>query len=485
MKKFSLTQALHRVWSSPIRLLAASVFFAGILLGEVNWLASQHFARSDLSQTARYSLSPPTLALLRGQSTEIELSITLAPSDPLFDPLRHLIDTYRAATPLITSKRIDPGRDPLAFQAATGGSAPGDLVLLAQRGEKRIFVTRDKFVRTNEEQARRSMEQTISNAIADALEDLQIRVCFPTGHGEPSIDDVGPEGLAPLRDHMKRLGFSASRVPLDVPTPEAALKDCAVVLVAAPERPYPRQHVRALIQAGQRGADLLLVLPPIVDTTGEIISSGLEDLLTEYGLGLERGFLIEGDPSRRLPEGMGEIFYVDPEVHRVTDGLSRADERNDARPLVVTAGSIALIDPSRAHALLQTSPEATLLHTLGAPSENGPKGRQIVGAAAEASPGDPSSRLVLFSFSNLLYAASDQSMVANRILLENALDWLADRKPKLALPPAQVEGAELILTEESLSAVLRYVLIYIPLSTAALGAFVLLRRRRRERELAA
>lgn len=483
MKTLSLFGSFRRLWSNPIGLLAASVVFSGILLGEVNWLASQHYSRVDLSPAARYSLSEPTLSLLRGQSAAVELTITLTPDDPFFDPLRHLLDTYRAATPLITSRRIDPKKEPIALQAETRASAAVDVALIARRGEKRIFVTRDKFTRTDPAQARRSMEQTISNAIADALDELQVRVCFPTGHGEPSIDDVGTEGLAPLRDHLKRLGFSATRKPLDVPEPSAELSGCSVIVVAAPLRPYPREHERALLEASKSGSQLILVLPPIIDQDGSIVGSGLDALLGEFGLGLERGFLIEEDPSRRLPEGMGEIFFAEPEVHPVTEGLSRRDERRDARPLVVTAGAITIRDPSTAQRLLGTSPQARLLRSLSSPEVEGRRESHVVGAVAEhlSKPAAVSQKLALFSYGNLLYSVADPTTIANRILLENSLDWIASRKSKLSLPSAPRSHEPLTFTEESLGAVLRYVLVYIPSSTAALGVLVLFLRRRRSR----
>ncbi len=49
------------------------------------------------------------------------------------------------------------------------------------------------------------------------------------------------------------------------------------------------------------------------------------------------------------------------------------------------------------------------------------------------------------------------------------------------MPEKQGHDVGLALTEESLSEVLRYVLVYMPLSAAALGAFVMLRRRGKEK----
>lgn len=474
-----------RIWTrllgvteSPIRLLAVSVLLAGIVLGELNWLGAVRYNRFDLSAHGDYSLSDATLALLRGQKSDVELIVTLSPTDPLFEPLKHLIDTYRAASPLVRLTRIDPEREPLALKAAAGNSAAEDLALIARRDGERVFVTRDKLVRVEQSQVRVSMEQAISNAIADVLADLKVRVCFPTGHGEPSIDDVGKAGLAPLADHLTHFGYAAERVPLDVPSPAARLHDCSVIVVAAPERPYPREHERALESAFERGAAFLVLLPPIVGPSGTLAPSGLDHLLGRFGLKLERGFLVEEDPSHRLPEGMGELFFANPELHRITDGLSRGDERHDARPLVVTSGAITITDRNRATPLLKTSDKARLLAGFGDFDSAQATQSYVVAAAAELmEPTRPKARLTLFAYGTLLDSVSDLSLVANRILLENSLDWLIDRTPKVILPPRATRPREPYFTEESLSAVGRYVLFFIPGGAAALGALVIFLRR--------
>lgn len=466
------------VTESPLRLLAVSVLLAGLVLGELNWLGAVRYKRFDLSAHGDYSLSEATLALLRGQKTEVELILALSPADPLFDPLKHLIDTYRATSPLVRLTRIDPEREPLALKAASGGSASDDLALIARRDGERVFVTRDKLVRVEQSQVRVSMEQAISNAIADVLADLKIRVCFPTGHGEPSIDDVGKGGLAPLADHLTHLGYAPERVPLDVPSPTTSLNGCSLVVVAAPERPYPREHERALESALDRGAAFLVLLPPMVSPSGALTPTGLEHLLGRFGLKLERGFLVDEDPNRRLPEGMGELFFADPELHRITDGLSRGDERHDARPVVVTAGAITITDRNRATPLLKTSGKARLLSSFSDLDPARATQSHIVAAAAElAEPAQKKARLALFAYGTLLDSVSDSSLIANRILLENSLDWLVDRTPKVTLPQRTARTREPYFTEESLSAVGRYVLFFIPGGAAALGALVIFLRR--------
>jgi hypothetical protein len=68
-------------------------------------------------------------------------------------------------------------------------------------------------------------------------------------------------------------------------------------------------------------------------------------------------------------------------------------------------------------------------------------------------------------------------LLGARLLVENALAWVAARPAIVSVPQKPARTVGLSLTQESLGEILRYVLVYMP-STAALGGFVLLFRRR-------
>ena len=72
--------------------------------------------------------------------------------------------------------------------------------------------------------------------------------------------------------------------------------------------------------------------------------------------------------------------------------------------------------------------------------------------------------------------------LGNRRLIENAISWAAARPSMISVPEKPEREVGLSLSEESLGEVLRYVLLYMPLSAGLIGAFVLLRRRNLERQ---
>jgi hypothetical protein len=65
-------------------------------------------------------------------------------------------------------------------------------------------------------------------------------------------------------------------------------------------------------------------------------------------------------------------------------------------------------------------------------------------------------------------------------LVENAISWLASKPEILDVPEKPTVAAGIRINEDSRSEVKRYVLLFMPLAAALLGAAVALRRRSTE-----
>jgi hypothetical protein len=123
------------------------------------------------------------------------------------------------------------------------------------------------------------------------------------------------------------------------------------------------------------------------------------------------------------------------------------------------------------------------------PIENAPRGAFTLAVAAEL-PKPPGStakygpRVVLTGAVNLLWGRnySDSSLYGDRLFSENALSWLSARPTLVSVPEKTEHEVGLSLSEQSLTEVLRYVLIYMPGCAGALGVFVLMRRRSVEKK---
>ena len=267
--------------------------------------------------------------------------------------------------------------------------------------------------------------------------------------------------------------------------------------MVGPSRSFSRTQEDALLSAWKRGTSMLLFLDPMVDGDAKIVASGLSRLTAELGVVEGSAFVLEHDPQSRLPEGLGETFFAQPKTHPITRNLSTSEARLDARLLIIAAQPLRQAAGVPAIPLLETTEQAVALfdlNSLAQGSSNAPAGKQpstdkanfeaplaLAWALDEAS-ATPHRRGLVVGTSNPLWNSSfrDAILHGNRLFAESCFAWTLARRGLISVPERPQMTAGLQLSEDSLSALLRYVLLYMPLTAAGAGAFVLVRRRHRE-----
>src|SRR5207244_1640778 len=124
------------------------------------------------------------------------------------------------------------------------------------------------------------------------------------GHGEPGMDSTVSDGLSLGNDLLKQNGYRVRTVDLLV---EPALPDgCDALLLVRPTAPLgdAQQIIATYLASGGRA----LVLADPVSTVD------LNPVLEPYGLGIDRGIVVERDPDSHLP---GDT--ITPVVHTYRD----------------------------------------------------------------------------------------------------------------------------------------------------------------------
>jgi hypothetical protein len=320
-------------------------------------------------------------------------------------------------------------------------------------------------------------------------------LCFASGRGEASLDDASPEGLTELRRRLEKSNFEVEPIDVSQPGSEKTLKPCRLLAVVGPEAPYgvdAAERVRSFVAGG---GSALLLLGPLIDDDGRIAESGLERVTELVGVRLERSLVLETDASRRLPRGAGEVFLATPVEHALTRGLVLEGGKVELRAVVSESRSLLLLPGAPAQPLLKSSDQAIVLADVKRVLEptavpaDPPQAERVLAAAAEL-PKPPGStqkygpRLVIAGSSGFARSQSfrDPALVGNRLLVENALAWAAVRPAIVNVPEKPARAVGLALTEESLSEVLRYVLIYMPAAAALIGGLILYRRRAEEKK---
>lgn len=500
-----------RTVATGLKAISAAGVVAAALIGvSLNVLAARFYERWDWTSRGLYTLSDATLQTLHDLKEPIDVVVFLSASDPLTTSVRHMLAAYGSETTRLRPRFVDPDRSPAEFLALqqqygilAGKSEDGRVVtdasIVISRGDKRWFITANDIVSYDDADGRATpkLEQALTEGIRNVLSSERITLCFTTGHQEISIDDGGPNGLAELRFRLQKNNFDVEAVDLAAPKLDRPLAECRVVIVAGPEQALSSAAAEKLAAYLRAGGNLLVLANPILDEENRIRPTGLEPVAKVAGFSFGNDFVVERDDKARLPTGLGESFFAAPKAHDVTSGLVRDGEPR-FRVLVSAAQSLKR-EGDVGTPLLSTSDKAFALTDIrpfvdqGKPVEKsatdavGPFSLALameLPTPASQKDAKHGPRVVVAGSANLAWGRNwrEPTLVGNRLFVESALAWLAARPTLVSVPEKAAHDVGLALTEESLSDVLRYVLIYMPLSAAALGLFVMLRRRAREKQ---
>jgi hypothetical protein len=325
-------------------------------------------------------------------------------------------------------------------------------------------------------------------------------VCFSTGHGELGADEPGARGLGELKHRLERNNAEIQIVDVTSPDAKSApWKGCTLVVVASPQVPWTAAEVKPLVSFVEGGGNALLFLNPVVDSEkNRAVPSGLEPVAALGGIELHNDVIFERDKSVRAPGTVGETFLGQAAPHPITQALVENRAPN-ARMLFQLAQSLGKNPNSSVQpaVLIHTSKDAfgmvdflSWTAEMGTP-EKRPGDRDgplAVAMAAELPKPQGSSdahgpRIIVVGSRSVTLGASWQepALRGGAFFVESAISWLTSKPQIVDIPQKPPVMAGLRLTDESLNQVSNYVVYYIPLAGALVGASVFLRRRSTER----
>jgi hypothetical protein len=491
--------------------LVAAAFIAVVL----NVIAARHFRRWDWTRGKLYSLSPATLATLHDLPDTIEVWVLLGSQDPLLGSVKQLLVSYAAETTKLDVHYVDPDRDAIVlfdvrrrFKIEAARSEDGRVVtdasLVVARGDKHWFLGPADLVEVSQgddPRAKPKEEQALTGAIRNVLSGEKAHLCFTQGNDEMSLADPGPKGVGVLKDLLEKDNYATKAVDPNEGADVEPFKDCAVVVIAGPNTPFTKEAALRLKAYFLAGGNLLAAISPIpASTETGMARSGLDDAFAPFGVGLDEDVVIERDASKMVPEQLGG-FFVTPRPHAVTQGLVKAADGTHDPPhvLILHPRSMHHVPGGAGVAtdLLATSPSAFgVTNITGAakwPFEGPEKtpsdvpGPLVVALASERPKPAPDAphgaRAVVFGTASVFQPINWSLGVQDRgaaFLVENSISWLASKPAVLDVPEKPSVASAIRITDESRSEIWRYVLLYMPVSTALLGLAVGLRRRSTE-----
>ncbi|HXI04648.1 MAG TPA: GldG family protein, partial [Candidatus Saccharimonadales bacterium] len=283
-----------------VRYGANAVFYSLLVLGilaAVNFLASRHRARVDLTQGGVHTLAPQTVKVLDGLGKDVEvIGFFTDQMGGERQKFQDLAEEYEYESSHFKARTVDPRRSP--------GEAEmhkivqdGTVIVQAPSGDARITSV---------------SEQSLTNAIVKATRGTHPEVCFTTGHGEASRSDDGPEGFHMVTTALEGEGYKTRDVLL-IRQPEVP-EDCDVLVTAGPSTPLIPSEVAEISRYLKAGGRLLVLKRNPADRIG------LDGLLADYGLRVNSDTIVD-----RLSKAMGGDEFspvvVSYEAHPVTKAL--------------------------------------------------------------------------------------------------------------------------------------------------------------------
>ena len=268
------------------------------ILTIVNFLASRHTIRWDLSENQNFTLAPQTHRVLRALSEDVKITVFTREKDPGYQAYKERLESYGQASPKLTVEFIDPEKQPKLAQSY--GIFRTDTAIFESRGQT-IRVTSPS-------------EVELTGALIRISKDAKKRILFLEGHSERSLEDKERNGLSIAKDALIKQGYDVGTVSL---LHEASVPANASVLVlAGPRRTVTKEEQDRIQAYVEKGGHVLVLIDPDTQT-------GLESLLARWGLGLGPGVLV--DLQDRLAQGdLTALLVRTFTEHEITQDLTSA-----------------------------------------------------------------------------------------------------------------------------------------------------------------
>jgi ABC-type uncharacterized transport system involved in gliding motility auxiliary subunit len=461
-------------------LAAASVVVVLGILVAINYLASRHNKRWDLTAAKQFSISDQTKKVLQGLQKPVHIRVFGKSDD--FARFRERLDEYQYVSKQVTTEYLDMERRPALanqFQVQT----PGTVVMEYEgRTEK---VSSDG-------------EQELTNGLIKLVQGKQPKVYFVQGHGEKSTETNDRRGYSTIGAALVSDNFLTDKIVLaqqkEVPA------DASVLVVAGPKTDFFPAEVEELkVYLGKGGKILFMLDPPDRADAPEL--TNLAALIKDWGI--EIGTNVVVDVS-----GMGQLLGTDVSVpvaakydpHPITDRFNLLTAYPLARSVTAAAGGSKgktaqnLVETSANSWAESNIKELTTTGKVARELDKGDKAGPVSLAAAVSAPaGDapapaapdpakaadqpkPEARMAVYGDSDFV-SNGYLGIPGNRDLFLNTINWLAQQENLISIRPREAGSSTLNMTADAAQRIFWLSILIIPGLILAAGVQTWWRRR--------
>jgi hypothetical protein len=467
--------------------VTVSVMALLALLIMVNYLASRHFRRMQVTSSSRFPLSPLTVRLLDSVTNKLKVVVFFDPRNPMHSSVKRLINEYEAECSKMEVEYVDYVLSPARaeqvradYKLAWGGD--GDRIIFDSNGKTKVVYAKDLSeydydkILQGEEVKRTGFkgEQLFTSAIYGVIDPKPLKVYFLQGHREHDpTSQTDLEGYLSFAQIMQENNIVVDRLSSlsfdDVPA------DCHLLIAARPLNrlePVELENIEKYLNQGGR----LMVLFSHQNLN---VQTGLERLLMDWGVVIGRSRVV--DLSQAKADGGQKMIVSAFSDHSIVKSL-RGSRLSLVLPRSVSQQTAVpqSADAAKVVELAFTSPKGSAIRADGKSERAGSiplmvcveKGN-IPGFRADRG----ATRLVVVGES-LFMGNTLIDEGANRDLARNAVNWLLNRDVLLEeIGPHPIKEYKIIMTESELKTMRRLFLAGFPGTVLLVGFLVWLRRR--------
>ena len=443
----------------------------GILLA-LAYLSARYPLRFDLTSTGRYSLSPPTVTMLKRLEKPVHVVFF---HDPLMRETVELYELIAQQTPRLTVEFYDPMINPA--QARLYGVNFAGTAVLESEGRRL--------------QVNSPTETDIANGILRVSQSATQLVCFLDGHGEPDpfsleshdhmegapghshglgVKYVVHErhGMAKARHALETLNYKVEKLLLLQRT--RGLAGCALLVVAGPKVALLPREVEAVREYLAGGGHALFMLDPFVTT-------GLEGVIREYGIVVDDDIVI--DEASHFWADVSAPAVSDYNRHQITRDLPLtffpgARSLSPTPQRVPGTSVIPLVNSSK-NSWGQANPERVAF--VEGRDVRGPATLMVVALRrrvdAEGAPAEdgPRSRIAVVGDSDFA-TNSFFHIMGNGSLFVNTVSYLAAQENLIGLQPRTADLPRMNLTNRQMKGTFFLSVVLVPALLAMVGTAV-------------
>lgn len=245
-----------------------------VLLGLGDYGLTRVRAQFDLTSESSQTLTAETERVVQAVDQKVKLTAFFARADPDRVSATSLLLRYRRLNSKIEFRVLDPSQAPA--EASRLGVDPVFGGIAAERGGA-------------VEIGKTPTEQDVTAALARLERGKPSRVCISSGHGESDAASTLDEGFRGAAEILQRNGYRLQTV--DLLTRPTVPDDCEALLIVNPTGSVG-DGVDGYLKAAGRAVIL----------TDPISQVDWSPLLKPFGLGIQRGIVLEGDLNRRFPD---------------------------------------------------------------------------------------------------------------------------------------------------------------------------------------